>query len=333
MWREYTVRLLRARIGFVRCSGMDSFELDIGGPVYIADYGGHGPTMLLVHGLGGSHLNWMAVAGELARDHRVLAPDLPGFGRTPSRGRSASIAANMRVLEQLIELVGGGPVVLVGNSMGGLLSLGVAAGRSDLLAGLVLVDAAVPTRRGEILRFDPVTMRFLAAYLVPRIGERYMDRVRARVGPEGLVRETLERCSVDASRIDPAMVAAMVELERERMNQPAWHSPVIEASRSIVQTLFIRAHVQRWIRQVTAPTLLIHGRQDRLVHVTAGRDAADLRPDWEYVELEGSGHIPQMETPAEFLAAVQDWLARAVASPSAASERDVAMAATSTEAG
>jgi pimeloyl-ACP methyl ester carboxylesterase len=311
---------------------MDSFELDVGGPVFVADYGGHGPTMLLVHGLGGSHLNWMSVAGALAHDRRVLAPDLPGFGRSPSGGRSASIAANIRVLEQVIELVGGGPVVLVGNSMGGLLSLGVAAGRSDLLAGLVLVDAAMPTRRGEIFRFDPVTMRFLAAYLVPRIGEHYMDRIRAHVGAEGLVRETLERCSVDASRIDPAMVDAMVALEHERMNRPGWHSPVIEASRSIVQTLFIRAHVQRWIRQVTAPTLIIHGRQDRLVHVTAARDAADLRPDWEYVELDGSGHIPQMETPAEFLAALQDWLARAVASP-VATERDRGVPAASAEAG
>ena len=294
---------------------MRSFTVDIGGPLFVADYGGSGRTMLLVHGLGGSHLNWMSVADALARDHRVLAPDLPGFGRSASAGRSASIGANVRVLEHLIERVAEGPAVLVGNSMGGLLSLGVAAGRSDLLAGHVLVDPALPAPRGEVLRFDPVSLRFLAAFLVPRLGAYYMDRVGTKVGAEGMVRQTLERCAVDPARVDPAMVAAMVALETERMRQPDWHSPVIEASRSIVQTLFISGHVERWIRGVTAPTMLIHGRQDRLVKVRAARAAADLRPDWEYVELEDSGHIPQMETPVEFLAALQDWLGRAVISP------------------
>jgi len=299
---------------------MRSFTLDVGGPVFVADYGGSGPTMLLVHGLGGSHLNWMSVADSLATSHRVLAADLPGFGRSPSAGRSASIGANLRVLEQLITHVDAGPVVLVGNSMGGLLSLGVAAGRSDLLAGLVLVDPALPAPNRELLRFDPVTIRFLAAFALPRLGARYMDRYGARVGARGMVQQTLERCSVDVRRVDPVMVAALVALETERMSQPRWHNPVIEASRSIVQTLFIRGHVERWIRQVTVPTLLIHGREDRLVTVRAARAAADLRPDWEYVELAGVGHIPQMETPGEFLRVVQSWLARAVVSPEPATD-------------
>ena len=294
---------------------MRSFTIDIGGPLFVADYGGSGQTMVLVHGLGGSHLNWMSVAGPLARDYRVLAPVLPGFGRSPSAGRSASIGANIRVLEHLIERVAEGPAVLVGNSMGGLLSLGVAAGRSDLLDGLVLVDPALPAPRGELFRFDPVTLRFLAAFLVPRLGAHYMDRVGATVGADGMVHQTLERCCVDPTRVDPAMVAAMVALETERMSQPGWHSPVIEASRSIVQTLFISGHVERWIRSVTAPTMLIHGRQDRLVKVRAARAAADLRPDWDYMELGDSGHIPQMETPVEFLAVLQDWLGRAMILP------------------
>jgi len=320
MWREYTVPPPTAPKRPVRCTRVRSFTLDLGGPVFVADYGGGGQTMLLVHGLGGSHLNWMSVAGPLATGRRVLAPDLPGFGRSPSVGRSASIGANLRVLEQLIAHVAEGPVVLVGNSMGGLLALGVAAGRSDLLAGLVLVDPALPAPRSELLRFDPVTMRFLAAYAVPRIGARYMDRYGARVGARGMVQQTLERCSVDVSRIDPAMIDALISLETERMSRPGWHNPVIEASRSIVQTLFIRGHVERWIRQVTVPTLLIHGRHDRLVTVRAARAAADLRPDWDYVELDDSGHIPQMETPSEFLGVLQEWLVRAVITPDTATD-------------
>ena len=69
--------------------------LDVEGPVYVADFGGDGPVMLLVHGLGGAHLNWMAVAPQLAAHHRVYALDLPGFGRSPLAGRRSTIAANV----------------------------------------------------------------------------------------------------------------------------------------------------------------------------------------------------------------------------------------------
>src|SRR5439155_859752 len=66
-----------------------------GGPVHLADFGGTGPTMILVHGLGGSHANWLAVGPGLAAHARVLAPGLPGFGRTPLAGRPARARANV----------------------------------------------------------------------------------------------------------------------------------------------------------------------------------------------------------------------------------------------
>ncbi len=56
---------------------------DLNGPVKYVDFGGKGPPMVLVHGLGGSSVNWFAVGGGLARDHHVYAIDLPGFGRSP----------------------------------------------------------------------------------------------------------------------------------------------------------------------------------------------------------------------------------------------------------
>lgn len=284
--------------------------IDVDGPVFVADYGGTGTTMLLVHGLGGSHLNWMAVGPELARGHRVLAPDLPGFGRTPIAGRRASIAANVRLLERLLQRLGGGPAVLVGNSMGGLISLGLAAGRSDLLAGLVLVDPALPLPARDRIRLDPVVLRFMLAYAVPRLGEYLFSRLAGSLGAEGLVRTTMERCTVDIRRVDPTMLAAMVELERERMSHPNWHEAVMEGSRSIVQTIGAQGHVERWLRQVTTPALLLHGTLDRIMTVRASRAVHEIRPDWEYVELADTGHTPMMEMPGTFLDVVNDWLQR-----------------------
>src|SRR5512144_2702302 len=124
---------------------MKSLVVDLDGPVHYADFGGSGRPIVLVHGLGGSHLNWLPVAPRLAAHGRVLAVDLLGHGRTRSLGRSARLGANRRMLARFIEAVAREPAVLMGNSMGGYLSLAVAADQPAKVASLVLVDPAVPT--------------------------------------------------------------------------------------------------------------------------------------------------------------------------------------------
>ena len=62
---------------------MEQRVIDLGGPVHYLDFGGAGSPMVLVHGLGGSAINWQSVGSLLAERHRVVALDLPGFGRTP----------------------------------------------------------------------------------------------------------------------------------------------------------------------------------------------------------------------------------------------------------
>src|SRR5690349_11810284 len=98
---------------------MELEEVDIDGPVRFAAFGREGPPMVLVHGLGGSLVNWLRVTGPLSARYRVLAPDLPGFGRTPLAGRSVSVEANAKLLGRFIEKVAGGRAIVAGNSMGG----------------------------------------------------------------------------------------------------------------------------------------------------------------------------------------------------------------------
>src|SRR5689334_8362686 len=112
--------------------------VDLGGPVAYADFGGEGPTLVLLHGLGGNHLNWLPAAPMLAMHARVLAIDLIGFGRTPAAGRSYGLDAQCAMLERFIAEVVGGPAVVVGNSMGGTLALHLAARAPRLVAGTVL---------------------------------------------------------------------------------------------------------------------------------------------------------------------------------------------------
>src|ERR1051325_10013315 len=186
---------------------MRSLTLDLGGPVHVADFGGTGPTMVLVHGLGGSHVNWAAVGPALAAHARVLAPDLAGFGRTPLAGRSADVQANQALLDRMLDTIADGPVILVGNSMGGLLAMLEAASHPDKVAALVLVGPAQPRPRG--LRgalpiwLDPAVAAMFTAYALPGVGERFLRWRADRLGPEGLVRQTLGFCCADADRPPP----------------------------------------------------------------------------------------------------------------------------------
>jgi pimeloyl-ACP methyl ester carboxylesterase len=287
-------------------SAMERRTVDLGGPVHYADFGGSGRPIVLVHGLGGSHLNWLSVAPRLATHSRVLAVDLIGHGRTRSLGRSASVEANLRLLGRFVEAVAPGPAVLIGNSMGGYLSLALAAAEPEKVASLVLVAPAVPTAPGTLL--DRQVFAFFAGSAVPLVGGALV-RWRRRHGPERLVRDMLALCCVDATRIERDVVDAHVELARER----ATYGPVVvrdflAAQRSLLVKLLRRRPFFAMAKGVAIPTLIVQGERDRLVRVEAARALAASRPDWRLEVLDGVGHVPQLEAPEDFLRLVEPWL-------------------------
>jgi pimeloyl-ACP methyl ester carboxylesterase len=118
--------------------------VDLGGPVHYVDFGGPAgaPRVVLVHGLGGSHLNWCLLAPRLAQVLRVLAVDLVGFGLTRPEGRAATVHANVALLDRFVAEVAGAPAILVGNSMGGMISILEAAAQPRAVAALALLDPA-----------------------------------------------------------------------------------------------------------------------------------------------------------------------------------------------
>ena len=282
--------------------------LDINGPIHAVDHGGDGPPMLLVHGLGGSLLNWRDVTGGLRRTHHVWSIDLIGFGRSPRAGREATIPANYDVVERVAEHIGGGqPVVLVGNSMGGLISIVVASRRPERIASLVLVDPALPMARGGRL-----PLMIAAAFMVmrtPGVGPWLVRGHSLRRGAEGVVDDVLKLCTVDVSRISAETREALIEQTRWRQEQDEPDRAFLEASSSLVQWLWHRDTLERHIRRVKAPTLLIHGDHDKLVSLSASGSVASMRPDWSFRVLANTGHIPQMERPETFVDLLDGWLA------------------------
>ena len=287
---------------------MESRRIDIDGSVHYVEWDGpaDGPTFVLVHGLGGSHINWFSVAPGLAERGRVLAVDLAGFGRTAPEGRRSTIGANRRLLHRFIEASGSAPAILIGNSMGGAISAIEAADEPESVAGLVLVDAALPRALNGTP--DARVAAAFATYLVPGVGERFMRTRQKSMGVEGLVRETMKLCTVDPARIDPAVIEAHIGLGHERADKPWTNKAFLEAARSLLRRLARRERFYEALKRISCPTLIIQGAQDRLVPLAAARAVAALRPDWQFEVFDDIGHIPQLEDPSRWLVTVNRWL-------------------------
>lgn len=277
--------------------------------MHYVDYGGpdDGPVLLLVHGLGGSLLNWAAIAPSLADTCRVIAIDLVGFGRTQPLGRSPHIDANRDLLARFVDEVIGHPVILVGNSMGGLLSLLLADARPDLVSGLVLVDPAVPV--GPTARPDPLVTIMFGAYAVPAVARVLMSRRRSLFSAEAQAMAVLRLCCVDTSRVPRHVLRQHLELAREREDYPDVDAELIVAGRSLVLVLARRRWLTDLMARITVPVLLIHGAKDRLVPIAAARQVARANPSWRFEVAEDVGHVPQLEVPEWTIDRIRDWLA------------------------
>ncbi|QGN35646.1 alpha/beta fold hydrolase [Microlunatus sp. Gsoil 973] len=276
--------------------------------MHYVDFGGlpSGPTVLLVHGLGGSHLNWDLLAPRLTEAGRVYALDLPGFGLSAPTGRPATVRSNLQVLTEFIEQVCRAPVILVGNSMGGLVAILLTAARPELVRSLVLLDPALPAP-SRVLG-SPSDAWTLAVHAVPGVGERLRRSRRDRIGALATLRETLQRCGVDEAALPAGLVERSIALIERQSDVAGVDRAHLSASRSLAWTLIRSRRYYATMASISVPVLLIHGSRDGMVPVAAARSTARRYPGWHYLELEGAGHLPQLQVPDTVAVRILDWL-------------------------
>ena len=282
--------------------------VDLDGPIAYRGWDGPSDTaFVLVHGLGASHLSWVQVAEGLSGLGRVIAVDLPGFGASPLAGRGAGLMDQRRALSDVIRWVDAPRVVLCGNSMGGAISILHAAVEPSTVGGIVLTNSVFPWKLRAVPH--PLVIASFGVYATPRLGEGVVAWRVLDMDPEQMVRLSLRVLAADARSIPHDVVRLLVDLTRERQNDPDVTRSFIDGARSMLR-LGRRPQVsRRALDNVTCPVLVLHGRRDRLVPVAFAEAELARHPGWRGRFFRDLGHIPQMEAPGRWLAEVADWFA------------------------
>ena len=281
------------------------FEIVDGRGVYIRRVEGpEGATPAwYIHGLGGSSTNWSRLAAVLSATNPGYIVDLPGSGRSdpPPRGRY-SVTDDADLVAALIRRVSGGPVHLLGNSMGGVMATALATRHPDLVSSLTLVSPAVPDLR--LVRDRGADAR-LAVVMVPGItsaAERRLAAIDAMARARGMAVMCFGHPEL-VTESDLEVAAADL----------AWRAGLPWAVRSTIFSLraLIRTYLRpgRWsfaaaARSVRVPTLIIWGTRDRMVDVRLAGPTCALFPDGRLLIVAGAGHVAQMEDPGLTAAAV-----------------------------
>ena len=283
--------------------------VDLGVPVHYVDHGGpaDGPVLIMVHGLGGSLVNWAAVAPLLTDTCRVLALDLIGFGHTQAGTHSTAVTANQSMVGRFLSEVVGGPVILVGNSMGGVITILQASQHPESVTAAVLIDPALPVKVGS--QPDPLVAASFGMYTVPHLG-RAMLRARRRARtPEQIAMDILRLCCVDPMRVPADVREQLLELARARSEYPDIDDHFLAAARSLMGIIARRTSYRATMAAIDVPVLLLHGEKDRLVKVAASRAVAAANPSWRFEVARDVGHVPMLEVPEWTAGRILEWLA------------------------
>ena len=221
------------------------------------------PAILLLHGFGGEVGAWLFNQAELAAQHRVVALDLPGHGRSEPTPAPARFDDLVDAVAAASEALGLGRAHVVGHSLGGGIAIALAAGRPDLVASLTLI---APVGLGAEIDVEYVD-GFLAA-----------DRRKPMT-------QALSRLFADPTRITKEMVEASLQAKRV---------DGVDTALRAIAGLFVRDGRQALdlapaLESVRVPVLLIWGEADRVIPPPA-------RPAHR---IAGAAHMPHMEAPAE----------------------------------
>jgi pimeloyl-ACP methyl ester carboxylesterase len=254
------------------------------------------PALLLVHGLGDEADTWRRVLPALAERYRVVAPDLPGFGRSSAPRRAGSAAFYARTLAGLMGALGLARVTAVGHSGGAMIAQRLALGAPQLVERLALVSGCLPVATAGL------PGGAIYAFLTPGLGE--------------LIYTSLRRSQDEAyATLRPyyADLDGLPEEEREFLRRRVWARVWSERQRaaflsmlrwSAIDAATRSGRYREQLARCRTPTRLIWGEQDQIIPRALGDAMAALVPGASMHTIPACGHLPQQERPEALLALI-----------------------------
>jgi pimeloyl-ACP methyl ester carboxylesterase len=260
--------------------------IDINGyRVHVVEEGA-GPPVALIHGFGGHTYSFRYLIPRLARDHRVVAVDLKGYGYSERDARAGlSRTDQIMMLRDLFKQLGITQAVVVGHSMGGMIAQRFAAGFPELVQALVLVATAAGNGRGGPPSF--------ALKLPPQLLKPMLPILSGMAA-----RRILELSFYDRSALTPEVEAEYLRPARIRGSMDGLLASIRDRTRD--QSIDLTA-----VRQ---PVLVLVGEADRIIPRTASEELQQAFPQARIAVIERAGHLLLEERPDECFEAISEFL-------------------------
>lgn len=258
---------------------------------------GSGPTVLMLHGIGGGHLAFAPQVETLAgAGYRAVAWDMPGYGRSaPIEPYTFKGLAQSCV--DLIDALQCESVVLVGHSMGGMVAQEVVARRPDKVSRLVLAGtSAAFGKRTDGRSAEAWAQQFIAQRTAPLDAGKSMAEV--------------------AQVLVPQMTGPGALPEGLRLAEHCMGGVPAATYRRALECL-VTFDRQQQLADIRVPTLLIGGEFDRVASPAVMKQMADAIPRARYAELQGIGHLMNLEAPDDFDGLLLGFLAEPAPAPHA----------------
>jgi pimeloyl-ACP methyl ester carboxylesterase len=266
-------------------------EMVLGRRVNVIDSGGSGPPLLFLHGLGGLWQNWLLNIPAFLDGYRVIAPDLPGFGRSEMPAGRISIQGFARVIDALCDRLDVVEPVVVGNSMGGFIGAELALAFPTRLRKLVLISAAGISAQ-NMWREPVMAIGRLMAIGAARTGVKSLPVVN---------RPRLRRAALQLVVRYPEKLS--VPLATELVTGAG--TPGFVGGLDAVLGYSFRERLP----EIEVPTLIVWGRNDVLIPVEDAYEFQRLIGDNARVEVfDDTGHLAMLERPSRFNALVSDFI-------------------------
>jgi pimeloyl-ACP methyl ester carboxylesterase len=255
------------------------------------------PAVVLIHGLQDEADTWRHVFAPLAEKHRVIALDLPGFGRSDKSGRKYTPQFFVDAVIELLDRLDIHYATLVGNSLGGMIAEIIALQHAARVSRLVLVDGTIAIVKRPATNHSLLTQLFF----LPQVDKRNFELLRPN---HQLAFDTLEPYYAD--------LRGLPQTDRDflfqRVNERVWDESQRLASLSVQQQLprFFMGEGRRLVKRIPklpVPTHVIWGDSDSILSIENGRARAAQQAGATFSAIRNAGHLPHQEQPQAFLSA------------------------------